>query len=165
MGDVKHIQPVLPPYPFEDYARLVSPLSEEDGGGYLVTFPDLPGVMADGDSVEDALHNARDAFESDIAAMVGLRPLGARGIVQVAQAETERRASVAGFRAGLSFTSALATSSMQGFGSFSVHRHTRHSDVQRRMGSGLRLRVRSTKLDLLWRMPGILYSRSRSSRS
>lgn len=72
MSDVKHIQPVLPPYPFEDYARLVSHLSEDDGGGYLVTFPDLPGVMADGDSVEEALHSARDAFESAIAAMVDM---------------------------------------------------------------------------------------------
>jgi antitoxin HicB len=72
MNDVKHIQPVLPPYPFKDYARLISHLSEDDGGGYLVTFPDLPGVMADGDSVENALHNARDAFESAIAAMVDM---------------------------------------------------------------------------------------------
>lgn len=44
-----------------------------------------------------------------------------------------------------------------------VVRH--HSGAQRRIGNGLFLRVRSTKLDLLWRMPGILYSRSRSSRS
>jgi antitoxin HicB len=72
MSDVKHIQPVRPPCPFEDYARLISHLSEEDGGGYLVTFPDLPGVMADGESVEEALRNARDAFESAIAAMVDM---------------------------------------------------------------------------------------------
>ncbi len=72
MSDIKRIEPVRPPYPFEDYARLISHLSEEDGGGYLVTFPDLPGVMADGESVEEALHNARDAFESAIAAMVDM---------------------------------------------------------------------------------------------
>ncbi|WP_157268957.1 type II toxin-antitoxin system HicB family antitoxin [Azohydromonas aeria] len=72
MSDVKSIEPARPPYPFEDYARLVSHLSEEDGGGYLVTFPDLPGVMADGDSVEDALRNARDAFESAVAALADM---------------------------------------------------------------------------------------------
>ena len=72
MSNVKSIEPARPPYPFEDYARLVSHLSEEDGGGYLVTFPDLPGVMADGDSVEDAMRNARDAFESAIAALADM---------------------------------------------------------------------------------------------
>jgi antitoxin HicB len=72
MSDVKHIKPVRPPYPFEDYVRLVSHLSKEDGGGYLVTFPDLPGVMADGETVEEALRNARDAFESAIAALVDM---------------------------------------------------------------------------------------------
>ena len=70
MSDVKPIEPVRPPYPFEDCARLVSHLGQDDGGGYLVTFPDLPGVMAEGDSVEEALRNARDAFESAIAALV-----------------------------------------------------------------------------------------------
>ena len=72
MSDIKLIQPVLPPYPFEDYARLISHLGEEDGGGFLVTFPDLPGVMADGESVEEALRHARDAFESAIAALVDM---------------------------------------------------------------------------------------------
>jgi antitoxin HicB len=72
MSDVKRIEAVRPPYPFEDYARLVSHLNEEDGGGYLVTFPDLPGVMADGEGVEQALRNAQDAFESAIAAMVDM---------------------------------------------------------------------------------------------
>ena len=28
----------------------VSPLSEEDGGGYLIEFPDLPGCMSDGET-------------------------------------------------------------------------------------------------------------------
>lgn len=32
-------------------------------------------------------------------------------------------------------------------------------------GSGLSFSLRSTKLDLLWRMPGMRYRRSRSSRS
>jgi antitoxin HicB len=72
MSDVKHIEPVRPPYPFEDYARVISHLSDEDGGGYLVTFPDLPGVMADGESIEEALRHAQDAFESAVAALVDM---------------------------------------------------------------------------------------------
>ena len=43
-------------YPFE-----ISPLSQEDGGGYLITFPDLPGCMSDGETPEEAIHNGFDA--------------------------------------------------------------------------------------------------------
>jgi antitoxin HicB len=46
-------------YPFE-----VKELSKEEGGGYLVTFPDLPGCMSDGDTKEEAIKNAKDAFNA-----------------------------------------------------------------------------------------------------
>ncbi len=72
MSDVKQVQPVRPPYRFEDCVQLIRHISEENGGGYLVTFPDLPGGMADGESVEESLRNARHAFESTIAAMVDM---------------------------------------------------------------------------------------------
>jgi antitoxin HicB len=45
-----------------NYPATIQPLSEEDGGGYLVSFPDLPGCMADGDTPEEALHQAQDAM-------------------------------------------------------------------------------------------------------
>ena len=35
---------------FEDYAIIVSQLPEEDGGGYLASFPDLPGCVSDGET-------------------------------------------------------------------------------------------------------------------
>jgi antitoxin HicB len=44
-------------YPFE-----IRPLTEEEGGGWLITFPDLPGCMSDGESIEEAIENGRDAF-------------------------------------------------------------------------------------------------------
>ncbi len=44
-----------------DYPFVVHPLSQEDGGGYLITFPDLPGCMSDGETPEEALKNGRDA--------------------------------------------------------------------------------------------------------
>jgi antitoxin HicB len=49
-------------YPFE-----VRPLSSEDGKGYLVTFPDLPGCMSDGETIEEAIANAMDAEHSWLA--------------------------------------------------------------------------------------------------
>lgn len=46
-------------YPFE-----VRPLSDEEGGGWLASFPDLPGCMADGETPEEAIEEAQDALES-----------------------------------------------------------------------------------------------------
>jgi antitoxin HicB len=46
-------------YPFE-----MRPLSEEEGGGYLISFPDLPGCMSDGETIEDAINNGIDAMNS-----------------------------------------------------------------------------------------------------
>lgn len=45
-----------------DYPVVIRPLSEDEGGGYLAIFPDLPGCMSDGETPEDALANARDAL-------------------------------------------------------------------------------------------------------
>jgi len=45
-------------------------LSVEDGGGYLITFPDLPGCMSDGETEAEAVANGRDAFESWVSARV-----------------------------------------------------------------------------------------------
>ena len=49
-------------YPFE-----VKQLAREDGGGFLVTFPDLPGCMADGETIMEAITNAMDAEASWLA--------------------------------------------------------------------------------------------------
>jgi len=46
------------------YAILVKPLSEEDGGGYLATVPDLPGCQSDGASMAEAVDNVAGAIES-----------------------------------------------------------------------------------------------------
>ena len=45
-----------------DYAVLIEPLSEEDGGGFLATVPDLPGCMSDGETREEAARNIEDAI-------------------------------------------------------------------------------------------------------
>ena len=54
---------------FEDYPIDLSPIPEDEGGGYMVTFPDLPGCIADGDTVEEAIAEARDAFAAWTAAV------------------------------------------------------------------------------------------------
>lgn len=69
---VKTIKLVTPPYPFEAYGHIIAPLSEDDGGGYMITFPDLPGCMSDGETLEEALINGKDAFNSWIAAQVDM---------------------------------------------------------------------------------------------
>jgi antitoxin HicB len=57
----------------------VRPLSQEDGGGYLVTFPDLPGCMADGESIEEAIAEAVDAEQSWLRTHEELGSGGASG--------------------------------------------------------------------------------------
>jgi len=49
------------------YPVTIRPLSKEEGGGYLAEFPDLPGCIADGETVEEALHEAEDALKSWLA--------------------------------------------------------------------------------------------------
>lgn len=46
------------------YPMTIRPLSEEDGGGFMVEFPDLPSCMADAETVEDAIQEAEDALQS-----------------------------------------------------------------------------------------------------
>lgn len=46
------------------YPASIRPLTEAEGGGYFIEFPDLPGCVADGESIEDAIKNAQDALKS-----------------------------------------------------------------------------------------------------
>ncbi len=54
----------LAEYPFE-----VRPLSQEEGGGYLVSFPDFAECISDGETVAEAIENGRDALKATIAAL------------------------------------------------------------------------------------------------
>jgi len=46
----------------EEYRINVRPLSKEEGGGYLVEYPEIPGCMSDGETVEEAIANGREAL-------------------------------------------------------------------------------------------------------
>lgn len=57
----------------------IRPLSEDDGGGYLIAFPDYPGCMADGETPEEAIAEGRDALASYVATLGVLgRPIPPR---------------------------------------------------------------------------------------
>ena len=43
------------------YPVTISPLTKEEGGGYIAEFPDLPGCIATGATIEAALQEAEDA--------------------------------------------------------------------------------------------------------
>jgi antitoxin HicB len=49
---------------FEDYEFEIRRIKAEDGGGYTITFPDLPGCRSDGETPSEAENNGREAFET-----------------------------------------------------------------------------------------------------
>lgn len=54
----------LTDYPFE-----VRPLTSEEGGGYLISFPDFAECISDGETVDEAIENGRDALKATVAAL------------------------------------------------------------------------------------------------
>jgi len=54
----------LDDYPFE-----IRPLTKEEGGGFLITYPDFNTCMSDGETVEEAIVNGRDALAGMIKAL------------------------------------------------------------------------------------------------
>ena len=42
----------------------IRPLTEADGGGFLIEYPDLPGCLSDGATPEEAICNGRDAVKA-----------------------------------------------------------------------------------------------------
>ena len=48
----------------DNYPITIRPLTSENGGGYLAEVPDLPGCIADGETVDEALHDVQSAIKS-----------------------------------------------------------------------------------------------------
>ena len=72
---VKNISKVKPAFSFEAYSHVVSPINSADGGGFMFTMPDIPGVVADGETELDAIADGREAFIATVSAIDGIRPL------------------------------------------------------------------------------------------
>ena len=53
-----------------EYRFTVRPMTADEGGGYLIEFPDLPGCMSDGETIEEAIANGAEAKGDWIAAMM-----------------------------------------------------------------------------------------------
>jgi len=54
----------------------IRPLTEDEGGGYLIEFPDYPGCIADGAMPEDAIEEGCDALTSYLRTLEELgRPI------------------------------------------------------------------------------------------
>jgi len=54
----------LSAYPFE-----VRPLAMEDGGGYMISYPDFAECISDGETIDEAIENGQDALKATIAAL------------------------------------------------------------------------------------------------
>ena len=54
----------LAEYPFE-----IRPLNRDEGGGFLISYPDFAECISDGETVEEALENGQDALKATIAAL------------------------------------------------------------------------------------------------
>lgn len=54
----------LDDYPFE-----IRPLSKAEGGGFLISYPDFTECISDGETVEEAIANGRDALMATIAVL------------------------------------------------------------------------------------------------
>jgi antitoxin HicB len=50
-----------------EYRINVRQLSKDEGGGYLVEYPEIPGCMSDGETVEEAIANGRKALRDCLA--------------------------------------------------------------------------------------------------
>lgn len=69
---IKKIAKVEPTFPFEAYSHVVSPIDVADGGGFMFTMPDIPGVVADGETELEAIADGREAFISTVSALLDM---------------------------------------------------------------------------------------------
>ena len=54
----------------DEYPFTVRRLSEDDGPGYLIEYPDVPGCMSDGGTPEEAIVNGKDALRGMLLTMM-----------------------------------------------------------------------------------------------
>ena len=47
-----------------EYRIVISKITDEDGGGWLVEVPELPGCMSDGATISEALESVNGAIDA-----------------------------------------------------------------------------------------------------
>ena len=55
------------------YAFTVRPLTDEEGGGFMIEYRDIPGCISDGQTVDEAIRNGRDALKATLLTLKDLR--------------------------------------------------------------------------------------------
>jgi antitoxin HicB len=50
----------------DSYRVTVRQLSTDEGGGFVAEYPDIPGCMSDGETIEEAIANGREALRDCI---------------------------------------------------------------------------------------------------
>ena len=53
----------------DDYHFEIYPLSRENGGGFLISYPDFSECISDGETINEAIENGRDALISTMKAL------------------------------------------------------------------------------------------------
>lgn len=53
----------------DDYPYEIRPLTPDEGGGFLISYPDFSICISDGETVEEAIVNGRDALIATIEAL------------------------------------------------------------------------------------------------
>jgi antitoxin HicB len=62
-------------FDLDSYPFVVRRLPDEEGGGYLIEYPDVPHCLADGQTPEEAIRHGREALE---ACLVTIAEFGKR---------------------------------------------------------------------------------------
>ena len=53
----------------DDYPFEIRPLTQIEGGGFLIVYPDFCECISDGETVEETITNGRDALAATMAAL------------------------------------------------------------------------------------------------
>jgi antitoxin HicB len=53
----------------EDYPFEIYPLSKENGGGFLISYPDFSECISDGETISEAIKNGRNALVATMATL------------------------------------------------------------------------------------------------
>jgi antitoxin HicB len=62
----------------DDYPFEIRPLTQAEGGGFLISYPDFSECLSDGDTVEEAIKNGRESLAGLVAVLESMnRPVPA----------------------------------------------------------------------------------------